>query len=141
MLGYGGVGRPACREAGWRGPIGPISPSAICFVYALSLAETGRHGLLTEITPQPPGWGVSEGVSGAGRERDRRGGAGERELREPSHEVVGVARNARRRKGAGQYSRREYARSSERTRIRRTVVRTRDVRVASLGSRGASEAV
>lgn len=57
-------------------------------LYALSTVETGRHGLLTEITPQPPGWGVSEGVSGAGRERDRRGGAGERGLRESSHEVV-----------------------------------------------------
>ena len=30
LLGYGGVGRPARREAGWRGPIGPISPFAIC---------------------------------------------------------------------------------------------------------------
>ena len=56
---------------------------------ASARARAARHiflsfCILTEITPQPSGWGVSEGVGGAGRERDRRDGAGERGQREPS---------------------------------------------------------
>ena len=48
MLGHGGVGRTARREAGWRGPIGPISPSAI-FCVIRSLHSRDRE---TRLTPE-----------------------------------------------------------------------------------------